>query len=158
MNLFLIRHAKAESPSGKKSDSERVLSPEGIQILKNSISVWQKFVDKIDFIFSSPVLRSVQTAQYIKSGFQFPNDIIIENSLKPGMGSSEIVLILKTYKSENLFLIGHQPDISYAISEFTGCTNLEIEFKPASIVKINFEGKPAVGKGQLDFLIPPVKI
>jgi phosphohistidine phosphatase SixA len=55
-----------------------------------------------------------------------------------------------------LILVGHQPDLSNTISKLLGYDNFNIPFKPASFVKISFNGKPAPGKGILEILIPPV--
>lgn len=156
MNLYLVRHAKAESASGKKADSERELTTEGITILRNTIEVWKNYLFKVDFIITSPVLRAVQTAEHIKNNFAFPSDILKEHLLKPGAESSDFLQIVKTHKSENLILVGHQPDLSNAISSFLGYDNFDIPFKPASIAKISFDGRPAPGRGFLEILIPPV--
>lgn len=156
INLYLVRHAKAEPASGKKSDAERELSNEGITILKDSISIWKYYIDKINFIISSPLKRAVQTAEIIRKEINFSEEIIKDTSLLPGSESYDVIQLLKTYKSENIILIGHQPDISTSITEFLGCPGLEIPFKPAAFAKISFEGKPAVGRGILEILIPPV--
>ncbi len=156
MNIYLVRHAKAESASGRKEDSERELTTEGITILKNSIEVWKNYLSKVDFIISSPVLRAVQTAEHIKNNIGFPSDILKDNLLKPGADASDFLHIIKTYKSDNLILVGHQPDLSNTISTFLGYDNFDIPFKPASLAKITFNGKPGPGKGILEIFIPPV--
>ncbi len=156
MNLYLVRHAKAESASVKKSDAERELTSEGINILQNSIQVWNNFIDEINFIISSPILRAVQTSEHIKKEIYFSKDILKDSFLKPSSDSADFLHIIKMHKSENLMLIGHQPDISNAISSFTGCDIFDVPFKPASFAKITFNGKPAIGKGVLEILIPPV--
>ena len=156
MNLFLVRHAKSESASGKKSDSEREITTEGILILKNSIEVWKNYLTKIDYIISSPILRAVQTAEQIKTGFNFSSDILKDHLLLPGSDATDYLHVIKAHKSENLILVGHQPDISDAISSFIGCENFDIPFKPASLAKITFNGKPALSRGMLEILIPPV--
>jgi phosphohistidine phosphatase len=156
MNLFLVRHAKAETANGSKSDTERELTPEGITILKNSVEVWEKYFNEIDFIISSPILRAVQTAELIKSQTDFSGKIFKENLMLPGADGKDMIHIFKIHKAENMILVGHQPDLSNAISSFTGCEIFEVPFKPASVAKISFSGKPAVGRGVLEFLIPPV--
>ncbi len=156
MNLFLVRHAKAESASGKKADSERELTTEGINILKNSIEVWKNFLSKVDFIISSPLVRAIQTAEQIKIEINFSSEVLKDNLLLPGTDVSDFLHIVKAHKSENLILVGHQPDISNAISSFTGCEIFDVPFKPASFAKISFNGKPAIGRGVLEVLIPPV--
>lgn len=156
MNLFLVRHAKAELASGKKRDAERELTPEGITILKRSIEVWKYFLPEIDFIISSPILRAVQTAELINKEIKCSESILKENLMQPGADSLDIIHIIKTNKADNIVLVGHQPDISNAISSFTGCEIFEIPFKPASLAKITFSGKPAIGKGVLEVLLPPV--
>ena len=104
----------------------------------------------------SPVLRAVQTAEHIKNNIGFPSDILKDNLLKPGADALDILHIIKTHKTENLILVGHQPDLSNAISSFLGYDNFDIPFKPASIAKISFDGRPAPGRGFLEILIPPV--
>ena len=156
MNLYLVRHAKAESASGRKNDAERELTNEGINILKNSIETWKNYLSKVDFIISSPLVRAVQTAEQIKLELNFSSGVLKNHLLIPGSSPSDILHIIKQHKPENLLLVGHQPDISNAISSFIGYDNFEIPFRPASFAKITFEGKPASGKGVLEILLPPV--
>ncbi len=65
MKLVFIRHGLAEGHFSMEQDKdfERVLTEEGITRLKKTFKIFNKFEQKIDVIFSSPLARAVQSAE-----------------------------------------------------------------------------------------------
>lgn len=156
MNIFLIRHAKAEVASHIKKDRERDLTDEGIKILKDSIINWKRAVESFDFILSSPFKRAVQTAEIIAVSYNYKNEIIKDSSLAPGSRVNSIIQLGSSLNGGRIAFIGHQPDIGFQISSLISNSEMNLKISPATIINIYFEGKPKVGKGILNFLFPPV--
>lgn len=156
MNIYLIRHGKTEPVSVNKKDEFRELTTEGIKILNRSVSSWKNRIEKIDFIFTSPLKRAVQTAELIAENFNLNNDIIKDRVLIPGGNTSSIIQLADAIEGENVAFVGHQPDMTHHISILIGAPVLRIKFSPASIAKISFDEKPKKDKGILIFLLPPI--
>ena len=156
MNIYLIRHAEAESTSELKPHEERELTPRGIAILKASADVWKNYITGIDIILSSPLKRAMQTAKIIKEAFEVKNDIMQEISLLNGGLTEDLINIAGSLGMDELAMIGHQPDIGIHISIMLGADELNCWIPTSAIAKISFDGNPKIGKGKLEFLIPPV--
>jgi phosphohistidine phosphatase len=155
MNIYLIRHAKAEPASYPKKDRDRELTKDGIEILQKSVLLWKNQISKFDYIFSSPFLRAVQTAEIISKSFNCSNEIIAENLLSPGSTTNSIIHLSASFNEEDIAFIGHQPDISNHIFKFVSNSVINLKFSPASVAKISFNSKPIEGKGRLELLLPP---
>jgi len=156
MNIYLIRHAEAEQTSDLKPHEQRELTPKGIAILKASADVWKNYITNIDIILSSPLKRAMQTAEIISEVFDVKTGIMEDNSLLNGGQTEDIPNAAQSLGFNELAMIGHQPDIGTHISILIGANELNCWIPPAAIAKISFDGNPTVGKGKLEFLIPPV--
>ncbi len=150
MNIYLVRHAKAEK--GYK-DFYRELSEEGIERFNKTLKFWEKHAPQIDYIFSSPLIRTKQTAELIRTKFDVKNAIILENDLQSSSTSDFIITIANSMDAENLVFVGHQPDISYHASNLVSNTGSAINFHPGTIAKISFVNSVQKFTGNLDFLI-----
>jgi phosphohistidine phosphatase len=158
MNIYLIRHGKAEPTSSLVDDKERQLTDEGKKILRSSAEQWKSIIKQPDFILTSPLIRAVQTAEIIAEVMNFNDGVLNENLLLPGSSTNSLIELSKSLNAENIFFVAHQPDLSFHLSRFIGNTEVNLKFSPGSIAKISFEGKPKLGKGMLAFLLPPVTI
>ena len=156
MNLYLVRHGKAEPASVFKKDRDRELTEDGIHILNASFGYWKNLINKPDFILSSPFVRAVQTAGIIAHNVDFKGVVMNENLLSPGSSTNSLIELSKSLEAEDVILVGHQPDLSFHVSRFIGGTEVNMKFSPGTIAKIHFDGKPRIGKGDLIFLLPPV--
>jgi len=155
MNIFLIRHGKAEAASQTKKDIDRELTEEGKNIIKRSVGFWKNGIISFDFIITSPFKRAVQTAEIIAELMNYKNDIIKDSALFPGCNTRSIIELAEVLNGDNIAFVGHQPDMSYHISSLVCNSQLNLKFSPASIAKVSFKGNPNPGKGILEFLLPP---
>jgi len=155
MNIYLIRHGEAEPTSDNKPHEERALTEEGIIVLRNSSLLWKNFVDSFDIILSSPLKRAKQTAEIIKEAFAINTEVVVELSLLNGGQIDDLLNLAAALDLENIAIVGHQPDISMHISAMIGVDDIKARISPGTIAKISFPEKTKVGKGKLEFLIPP---
>jgi len=156
MNIYLIRHAEAEQTSDLKPHEERELTPRGIAILKASADIWKNYITNIDIILSSPLNRAMQTAEIVKKSFEVKNDVVEEISLLNGGKTEDLLNLADSLGLNELAMIGHQPDIGIHIAILIGANELNCWIPPSTIAKISFDGNLKIGKGKLEFLIPPV--
>ncbi len=156
MNIYLIRHGKAEPRSPFVNDKDRKLTDEGEKILRSSAELWKSVIKQPDFILTSPLIRAVQTAEIIAEVMSFKDGILKENLLLPGSGTNSLIELSKSLNAENIFFIAHQPDLSFHLSRFITKAEVSLKFSPGSVAKISFDGNPKIGKGVLAFLLPPI--
>ena len=156
MNIYLIRHGEAESTTEVKLHEERALTANGIEIIKSSIEVWRKFIDSFDIILSSPLKRAKQTAIIINSVFKSPFDVAEEICLLNGGLTEDLLSITRSLNLNDIAMVGHQPDIGNHIASMIGSNNANFIIPQALIAKICFKEKPGIGKGVLEFLLPPI--
>ena len=155
MNIFLIRHGKAEPASQGKKDIDRELTEEGISIIKRSVGFWKNGIISFDFIVTSPFKRAVQTAEIIAELMNYKNDLIKDSALSPGSSTRSVIQLAEALNADNIAFVGHQPDMGYHISSLVCNSQMNLKFSPVSIAKVSFDGKPKPGKGILEFLLPP---
>jgi phosphohistidine phosphatase len=152
MELYFIRHSDAENGTGKP-DNDRELTESGKLKIKRAAEAWKTFNPLPDYIISSPLIRAVQTAEIVKKEFNFNEDIIKEHSLISGSRLEDLIAFVNNLEGK-IFLIGHQPDFSNAVSSLISTAGAAVEFKKTSIAKISFSAKAKLGRGTLEFLIP----
>lgn len=156
MNLYLIRHSVPEKLYPPKRDFDRELTSIGIELITKASEGWKKIIPRFDLILHSPLLRAEQTANIIAEHYNIKDKLLKENNIAPGCTTGTLIDILRVYEeSENIALVGHQPDLSNHISNLCGSNNFTVSFTPAMIAKVYFDGMVKYGNGRLEFLIPP---
>ena len=155
MNLYVIRHGKAEISSEMKPDEERELTAEGIILVKNAAGIWKEFINTFDLVISSPIKRAIQTAVIIREVFDVKKDVVEFSSLLNGGTTEDLLNDVSSLEFKDIAMIGHQPDIANHISRMTSQNDINLKIQPAAIAKIFFKDKLAIGEGIMEFLIPP---
>jgi len=159
MNIYLIRHGEAEQTSEGKPHEERALTANGIEIIKSSIELWKKFIDTLDIVLTSPLKRAKQTANVIGSTFKSQFDVTEEICLLNGGLTEDLLSIARSLDLNDIAMVGHQPDIGNHIAMMIGANSANsanFNIPPALIAKIFFKDRPVIGKGVLEFLLPPI--
>lgn len=151
-----MRHGEAESIKPGLKDSERNLTSASIENLERMFQAIKKSIPQFDHLLSSPLIRAVQTAERVKIFSQSKSEIIIEDKLKPGEELKEIIPMLNSLGGKNIFICGHEPDISDFCSSLISSSFAAMLFKPGTIAKISFEGKVREASGILQFLFNPI--
>lgn len=154
MNIYLIRHGDAEKAVVGKKDFDRELTQSGKLKMKAACESWKNLIDKFDFIVSSPLVRTIQTAQIISETFGIMNKIIPDRKLSPGCRVENIIEIANSLGGEDIAFVGHQPDMSEILSNLISSKIIYVDFKKGAIAKIPFHNKVHLAKGSLEFLIP----
>lgn len=155
MNLFLIRHSIAEYPSPLIDDYNRKLTPEGEILISKGSKFLKMIAPDLNLLLSSPYLRGLQTAEIIAKTYENNIKLIKENNLATGCNTGMLIEILNSYSEENIAIVGHQPDLSNHIANFTSNGNIRLIFSPGAIAKVRFESRVGYNKGILEFLISP---
>ena len=154
MNIYLIRHGDAEKSAVDIKDVDRELTSSGKAKMKNAASSWKKIIEKFDCIYSSPLVRALQTAEIAATAYGIKSEIIVDKKLSPGCKTESILEITNTAGKEDIAFVGHQPDFSEILSELISTKGAYIDFKKGAIAKVVFGNKVSAARGTLEFLIP----
>jgi phosphohistidine phosphatase len=114
LQLFLLRHAEAESQKSGVVDFDRVLTQKGIEQCLN----WGKQLKKInlnpDYIISSPSARTKMTAKFTFEAWGLSTDAVeYDDSIYHG-DETLLLEIIHNIKPEHqsVLFIGHNPTIT----------------------------------------------
>src|ERR1700752_467971 len=116
MRIYILRHAIAED-SAKGGDAKRALTDEGRKKMKDAAFGFAQLKPEIDVIFSSPLVRAIQTAEIVARAIEYSDEIETMEQLSPGYGpdaAASRVASLKKFQS--VMLSGHEPNCSQLVS------------------------------------------
>src|SRR5215210_5316150 len=87
--VVLLRHGIAEDRVGEKTDEERSLTPEGHARMKQIAKGLERAFPKAQVIYSSPLLRAVQTALWLSKGYRSRVKVNTTDALIPGASTKQ---------------------------------------------------------------------
>jgi phosphohistidine phosphatase len=113
VDLFLIRHAAAVDETIELRDPYRHLTPHG---RKQATSLgerlrWHDCAPT--HIFTSPLVRAVQTAELVAAGLQSEVAVVSALGLAPGESERSIIAAVQALPADSVVvLVGHEPGLS----------------------------------------------
>ncbi len=151
MDLYLLRHGEAGEHGSYADDSKRPLTAEGIEMMRRQATTLKAWNLSIDLILSSPYTRARQTADIVAETFGLT--VVNENRLQSGFRIADARQIIEDHSTvQNLWLTGHQPDLSDVLSAIVGGGNFRFEKGGLACIKIE---KLTVPRGSLRWLLTP---
>ncbi len=154
MNLYLMRHANAGVPrESPKLDAKRGLIKEG----KEQCMLMGRMLGALkvqpDAIVSSPLKRSMQTAQFVGNELGFEGKVEISTALTPDATFAEFQKLLEKYADrQDVLVVGHNPSLfQFAGRLITGNGAAGVRMRKASVARIDMEKHPPL----LQWLIDP---
>ena len=176
MKLYLCRHAQAADASGKVSDADRPLTPQGIRKFQRAARGLAALEPGIQTILSSPLVRARQTAQLaaeaLSSGSAATPVVAIAPSLAPlaspgasrtlsnrllrRPGRLDIFLDgLRTIKEPGggVMAVGHEPILSRWIGQLCFGHPGACQMKKGAVAAIDLD--LSAGRGTLLYLLQP---
>jgi phosphohistidine phosphatase len=114
MNLFILRHASAgNSIADPEVDRKRPLDKEGVRHCLQLSRVLNAMKTGFDVIASSPLKRSLQTANLVATETGYRSRVVQANSLAPEATLKDFKKLLDEYRDrENVLVVGHNPNLS----------------------------------------------
>jgi phosphohistidine phosphatase len=154
MKLILVRHGVAEHSAS--SDRDRALSSEGRKRTKRAADGLARMVDGKARIFSSPFVRATETAKIVADALEPHPKIKTLDSLALGVDDRSVLKKVHDDDHETVILVGHEPNLSSLASWLlVGNGDLSTLFKKSAALCIGFGGRPDLGKGRLEWFLPP---
>lgn len=158
MQVWLIRHAlAAEREVFEGPDEERPLTGKGARQFRAFIEWLAAETAKPSVIITSPLVRAVQTAEIARKGLGLKKKDVTESPvLSPGANPGALIELARQSSSSIVSivaLVGHEPDLSQALSQFIG--GGAISFGKGFVAAIDFPEEPALGAGRLSWFVGP---
>ena len=119
MNLFVLRHASAGVRRlNPLLDVKRPLDKEGKRHCLHLAYVLNALNITFDLVISSPLKRSLQTAQLVSTETGFETKILISNGLAPAANFEQFQRLLRECTPyENVLVVGHNPNLTHFLSQ-----------------------------------------
>ena len=112
MKLYLVRHAEAIERSGTTPDASRYLTTKGRLAFRKIARRVRKAGIAPAVIFTSPLLRAVQTAEILAERLDHPGPVVVAKELSPGFDLRALRVLLSGAESAaEAAFVGHEPDL-----------------------------------------------
>jgi phosphohistidine phosphatase len=156
MNLYIIRHAWAEDRDTSRwpNDDTRPLSADG----KERFALLMKKLARCgmtpSIVATSPLTRCVETAGIVAAGLPERPKIVELDDLRPGSSLEGLLQwsVRQADKHEEIAWVGHAPDVGCLAAALIGTGDGLIRFAKGAVAAIRFDGLPAAGSGELQWL------
>ncbi|AEU36018.1 SixA phosphatase family protein [Granulicella mallensis] len=163
MNLFILRHASAGTRRiNPLLDLKRPLDKDGKSHCLQLAHVLMAMKINFDLIVSSPLKRSLQTAQLVGTETGYESRILISNALAPTATFDQFQRLLRECAPhENLLVVGHNPNITAflgqlidpsvsSISSLDDRTPSRVRLRKGSLARLTLMRGPATLQWLLD--------
>ncbi|RYZ37646.1 MAG: histidine phosphatase [Myxococcaceae bacterium] len=149
MRLFLVRHGEAaETPEGL-GDEARALTAKGrVNIAQHFASLSER-MGPISLILTSPLVRTVQTAQILSSAAKYEGILRAHPCLLPEKPVGSVDPVLKEHKEENLVLVGHQPSMGALAAHLLGLQSFPKPVNPGTVIAMEWPETPTSTEDQV---------
>ncbi len=148
MKLFLIRHAEAIEFETEtvRTDELRYITSLGRMVTKETADNLRDECKDLDRIFTSPLIRAVQTAETIATQINFTNDVELINEMRNESSIASLQQFIRRNSGlEAIALVGHEPKISLLVRVFSDRRQFQ-DFGKSSVCLIEYDVKSEEGK------------
>ena len=144
--LWLLRHGEAV-PHDSKPDQERELTARGERQALAAGAALARLGAEFGACYTSPKVRARQTAALACRSLGI--EPVAEDSLAEGFDRADAIALLRAHGDDaRVLVVGHDPDFSQVVHDFTGG---RVDFKKGAIAAVREER----GSGELIVLLRP---
>lgn len=109
MRLYLIRHAEAEQYQPSGTDEGRALTDKGLKNAQQIGTAMDALGIKLSLLWTSPLLRAVQTAEAISDSMKKCPTPVVEEALGIPGDFNKFRAALRKVQSTKIAIVGHMP-------------------------------------------------
>jgi len=148
--IVLLRHGIAEDATPDKKDEDRGLTAEGHARMKQIARGLESALPKAQAIYSSPLLRAVQTALWVSKAYRSRANVNTTDALSPAATSKQFLALIKSIQERRAVIIGHEPVLTEGLRALVGVEGLELKKGGCYGVRLLPDGKAL-----LEWMLPP---
>ena len=145
--VILFRHGIAH-PKGSMPEEVRGLTKEGHAKMKEIARGLLRVRPHVDVIYSSPLIRCLETAQYLSKRYDL--GFTIAEELRPDAKPRELSKLLAATSGRIVICVGHEPTLSAMMLHLTKMKG-SVELKKGGCYGVRFEGTSA----RLEWMLSP---
>ena len=150
--IILLRHGIAEDRTADKPDEERRLTDSGKRRMKQIAWTLAQIFPEAEALYSSPLVRAVETAEAVAKAFGDELKIQTTDALKPGSDPREFRKLLADLNVQFAIFAGHEPVLTEIMLDLTSTrTDSEIELKKGGCYGLRVDDNSA----HLEWMLPP---
>lgn len=123
--VVFLRHGLAEERSEEKPDEDRTLTPEGHSRTKQIARGLAEIFPKADAIYTSPLVRCVQTALWVSKAYRGKLEPVSTPALRSEASAEETLQFLESLEERRAVLVGHEPNLSSTVARLIGAQQAE---------------------------------
>jgi phosphohistidine phosphatase len=156
MKVLLLRHGIAEDIGPGGRDADRALTPAGVEQLRSVAAALVDAEVRCDALRASPLRRAVETARLVAPAVGHRGEVETCDELIPDAPPEETLALLAALRrAAVVMLVGHEPHLGNLAALLVGARPGAVHFKKAGLVRIDIEGRPGAGSGELRWLLTP---
>jgi len=154
LKLFLVRHAHADSevPEGL-DDAARALTHKARAKAFDHFAELSHRMRGVDLVLTSPLVRTVQTAQILAIAQQLDVPLRAHRSLLPDMPVGSQEALLASHFDQTLVLVGHNPSMPAMAAHLLHLAQFPRSMSPGTVVGLQLKALDA--PAHLLFFAPP---
>lgn len=156
LQLVLVRHAIAEERGPAwPDDDERPLTRDGLRKWKRAARGLAGLLPPIDVLLTSPLVRTVQTAEVLAKVASPSPKLELFEPLRPGTRPAAIIAALRAKSLEGtVVLVGHEPTLSELASTLVRLQG-PLEFRKGGAMAVVTQGLGTRGPARLEWFLTP---
>jgi phosphohistidine phosphatase len=148
MRLYLVRHAEAIERSGATPDASRYLTPKGRTAFRKIARRAREAGIAPEVIFTSPLLRAVQTAEILAERLKHEGPVDVANELSPGFDDRALrSLLAGAGNLAEAAFVGHEPDLGDLAALLLSLRG-DFPLRKGAVVALEVEGTAQRGAGK----------
>jgi len=154
--LYLVRHAIAARRGPEWPDDDtRPLTAQGVARFSEAVVGLSWLGVAVDEVFTSPLVRAVQTAELLAVGLRDRPPVTVLEALSPGWELETIrERLAKVVKRRRIALVGHEPGLGELAADLIGA-GCPLAFKKGGVCRIDVSHFRSGGAGMLCWLVTP---
>lgn len=150
MQVYLLRHGIAEEGAAGHSDADRRLTSDGRKKLRQVLRAAADAGVAPGLILTSPLQRTLQTAEIARHVLGYKGDILHTKALAPGSTAEQVWEEIRAHRDESsILLVGHNPLFSDLAAYLMGSKTAQIHFKKGAIMRVDLDSFHSQPKGTL---------
>jgi phosphohistidine phosphatase SixA len=151
--IVLLRHGLAEDATPEKKDEDRGLTAEGHARMKQIARGLERALPKAEAIYSSPLLRAVQTSLWVSKAYRSRLNVNTVEALIPGAGPKQFRALVDQIEERRAIIVGHEPNLTDNLRALVHIKESDaIELKKGGCYGIRLHPD---GTAILEWLLPP---